>query len=115
MLAWVSSGPYPEPLIINPFEYSQQFGNPRLFAWGETSFRNAFTAAGSVSQNQSDIVQVMDLTDGAGHGILIATDSIFIAVSEVGYTGPNTIGVKIMYRLVEVGLQEYIGLVQSQQ
>jgi hypothetical protein len=115
MLAWVSSGPFPDPLIINPFQYAQQFSNPRLFAWGETSFRNAFTAGGSVSQPQCDIFQVMDLTDGAGHGILIATDSIFIAVSETGYTGPNNIAVKIMYRLVEVGLQEYIGLVQSQQ
>lgn len=91
------------------------FQNPKVFAWAELSVRNAFSTGGSVAQVQP-VVQVIDLTDGAGHGILIATDQIYIACSESGYSAsPNTLSYKIMYRLKTVGLTEYVGMVQSQQ
>ena len=59
-----------------------------------------------------------DLTDGAGHGILVATDSIFLTgyVPSNWYTnGTNTVFVKLLYRWKDVSLAEYIGIVQSQQ
>lgn len=61
-----------------------------------------------------------DLTDGDGHGILVATDNIFvICISQLSTTTPtsvpNTVTGKIMYRWKNVSVQEYIGIVQSQQ
>lgn len=58
---------------------------------------------------------IHDLTDGAGHGVLIATDSIYLGVDSVNYPGIASYNVRILYRYKEVGLQEYIGMVQSQQ
>lgn len=59
-----------------------------------------------------------DLTDGAGHGVLVATDQIFVtAFKPVGIatTAPSVVHVRILYRVKDVGLAEYIGIVQSQQ
>lgn len=59
-----------------------------------------------------------DLTDGQGHGVLVATDTIFFgcyAFSNIGGSLVTASGIcKILYRLKEVGLAEYIGIVQSQ-
>lgn len=56
-----------------------------------------------------------DLTDGAGHGVLIATDSIYCNLQSVVTGILNDVVVKIGYRWKEVALVEYIGIVQSQQ
>ena len=62
--------------------------------------------------------QWQDLTDGQGHGVLVATDTIFFgayAFSNIGGSLVTASGIcKILYRLKEVGLAEYIGIVQSQ-
>lgn len=55
-----------------------------------------------------------DLTDGAGHGILVATDNIYLSVSDTDMSLPTIWLVKIAYRFKNVPLQEYIGIVQSQ-
>ncbi len=51
---------------------------------------------------------------GGGKGFLIATDSIFTQVSSASQAGPLTAHFKVLYRFVEVGLQEYIGIIQQQ-
>lgn len=64
-----------------------------------------------------------DLTDGAGHGVLVATDNVFLTLqtalsSIIGTSVGGITGVAecaILYRFKEVGLAEYIGIVQSQQ
>jgi len=56
-----------------------------------------------------------DCTDGAGHGILVATDNIFAQVKSAGTSAANTVNIKILYRMKNVNLAEYIGIVQSQQ
>lgn len=65
-----------------------------------------------------------DLTDNAGHGVLIATDNVWVtvqvAVQDFGSSPPATISsfsaeCDLLYRFKEVTLQEYIGIVQSQQ
>lgn len=58
---------------------------------------------------------IYDCTDGAGHGILIATDSIFVQMQSGGFDAPAQADVKIMYRFKKVSLDEYVGIVQSQQ
>jgi hypothetical protein len=71
----------------------------------------------------NESVDIHDLTDGAGHGILIATDNIYLGVNaslssfNLGDADPIVGGVSanLIYRFKEIGLSEYIGIVQSQQ
>ena len=60
----------------------------------------------------------VDLTDGAGHGLLIATDKIYFTAFSVnfniGTVEPADFGCQILYRFKTVSLEEYIGIVQSQ-
>lgn len=57
---------------------------------------------------------LMDLTDNAGHGILIATDKIYLQVGSVTTGTAVTGDIKILYRWKNVALSEYIGIVQAQ-
>lgn len=59
----------------------------------------------------------LDLTDGAGHGMLVATDNLYLGIIGTSATIPftGTVTVRLMYRFKKVSLQEYIGIVQSQQ
>lgn len=68
--------------------------------------------------------EIHDLTDGDGHGVLVATDNIYLGwvviVQDLGSTdgfqvSANSLNVDILYRWKEVSLAEYIGIVQSQQ
>lgn len=56
-----------------------------------------------------------DLTDGAGHGVLVATDNIYMQVNSSATSLSNVIYCWVLYRMKEVSLPEYIGIVQSQQ
>lgn len=56
-----------------------------------------------------------DLTDGAGHGYLVATDKIYMGILSLAWTSTSRWVAKIEYRMKEVGLAEYVGMVQSQQ
>lgn len=89
-------------------------GDPRVFMGWQDSFHGAFTAAGTYGSVHNDVFEV-DLSDGSGHGILIATDNIFAQVASTGIGAVVTANIKLLYRWKNVGLQEYIGLVQSQQ
>lgn len=66
-------------------------------------------------------VDIHDLTDGAGHGVLIATDNVWLtawlngAVPDIGTTAQLNVYAELLYRFKKVTLQEYIGIVQSQQ
>lgn len=56
------------------------------------------------------------LHDGAGHGILVATDNIYLTLITTGPTTViNSLNVKLAYRYKEVNLEEYLGIVSSQQ
>jgi len=77
-----------------------------------------------VASVDNEGIDIHDLTDGAGHGILIATDNVYLAF-DVLISSPagNNISVLVgsylqadlIYRFKNVSLQEYIGIVQSQQ
>lgn len=58
---------------------------------------------------------VWDLTDGAGHGLIIATDNIFTQVQSFGTGLANNVRIKILYRFKNISIQEYVGIVQGQQ
>jgi len=57
----------------------------------------------------------VDLTDQAGNGILIATDNITVVMGSVNNAVAGQAICKVLYRLVNVGITEYVGIVQSQQ
>lgn len=63
---------------------------------------------------------IHDLTDNDGHGILVATDNVWVTLisqtNSTAATGALNQGTcKLLYRWKNVKLQEYIGIVQSQQ
>lgn len=89
-------------------------GNPRCIAAMKRFTNTAFTAAGTGMTENATSPMVWDCTDGAGHGILVATDNIFLQCA-VEAAGSVTPGGKILYRFKKVKLVEYIGIVQSQQ
>jgi hypothetical protein len=57
----------------------------------------------------------IDLTDHAGHGMLVATDNIYLQLSSGSTGASNAVSVWILYRFKRIGTLEYVGIVQSQQ
>lgn len=90
------------------------FSEPTVFAGISRLQRGAFTAGGTYARTEDDIIW-QDCTDGAGHGILVATDNIFVQIQSTGTGVTVSCGVKLLYRWKNVSLQEYVGIVQSQQ
>lgn len=90
------------------------WAEPRVFAASLKNTRGAFTAGGTYGYAFSSM-DSQDLTDGAGHGILVATDNIFLQVQSVATGVANVARCKILYRWKNVPMVEYVGIVQSQQ
>lgn len=88
--------------------------NVAILAFHEKVVRGAFTAAGSYAAEILD-PYVFDCTDGAGHGILVATDNIYFGCNTAGFTAAAAFGCRLLYRMKNISLPEYIGIVQSQQ
>lgn len=55
------------------------------------------------------------MNDGAGHGVLVATDRLFFRCDSIATGVIQTLIFTVLYRMKEVSLAEYIGIVQSQQ
>jgi len=87
---------------------------PNTIAYTNTQFFGAFSAGQSFYAVTNYPIQ-QDLTDGAGHGVLVATDSIYLNGVTFGYAAQGVFGCRILYRFKDVSLTEYIGIVQSQQ
>lgn len=95
-------------------------GQPTLAA-------NSFIAGGGKSWNASaslaiasyDLLETVDLTDGAGHGVLIGADSCALRwhaegmIGAAGVAGTIQTNTQIFYRVKEVSIEEYVGIVQS--
>lgn len=88
--------------------------NGSIFGFAEVQSNGAFTAGGTYRSSQRD-PHVLDLTDGQGHGYLVATDSIFMSVASANTGIANTIDVWLLYRFKDISMTEYVGIVQSQQ
>lgn len=82
-------------------------------------------ATGAVNQADGAIIDVnrfrriaavntymVDLTDAAGHGVLIATDKLTVFVRQSVNMGITAFAY-IYYRWKNVGMAEYVGIVQS--
>ena len=69
-----------------------------------------FTTGAVVTEEPS----ITRYDSGGGKGFLLATDSIFVGILGTSQSAALTANYKLLYRFVEVGLQEYIGIVQQQ-
>ena len=84
--------------------------DPKAFAF-VFSGRILLTSGVSMTQYPINI----DLTDQNGNGMLIATDQLFVVGANIGGGTAGSYVAKVKYRLVNVGITEYVGIVQSQQ
>lgn len=91
------------------------FANPAVIMGAQIRRQSAFTATGSYMAYEPNRPLKADLTDGAGHGVLVATDRLFLQAQSTNTQGTNSVELRILYRFKKVSLAEYIGIVQSQQ
>jgi hypothetical protein len=92
-------------------------GEATTFATFSLMSQRAFTAGGTYTSTYNP-VQMWDQDDGAGHGVLVATDKMFVQYQLVANTTvptSNNLAFKMLYRFKSVGVEEYVGIVQSQQ
>lgn len=83
---------------------------PKTF--GLAAYRNNISTNGGLSVKFPISI---DLTDKNGNGVLIATDRLIVVAGSVGGTAAAQAICKVNYRLTNIGISEYIGIVQSQQ
>lgn len=102
-------------LTTKSFAAEVALSEPTCFFRYQKENINSFTAAGTGLLNIEFEPYVADFTDGAGHGILIASDNIFLGINSLATGNQNLAAVKILYRWKDVSIQEYVGIVQSQQ
>ena len=102
-------------LTTKSFAAAPVLSEGTCFWMQEDVLYGAFTAAGSAFAVDPDKISTDQLDDGAGHGILVATDNIYLSLASAATAQANTAWIKILYRFKEVSLSEYIGIVQSQQ
>lgn len=69
-------------------------------------------AGSTVMARQASVVY--DMTDGAGHGVIVASKSIVLAVSTLNTLIANRVTCRILYRYKEVTITEFITLAQFQ-
>lgn len=91
------------------------YGDPTVVNAAQIRRFGAFTALGTYMDHASLIPIEQDMTDGAGHGFLVASDSIFLQTQSTGTGLTNSCTCRILYRFKRVALVEYIGILQSQQ
>lgn len=96
---------------LNMPEYSE----PNVICQSMLMQSTAFTAGGTVHSHEQHM-QEIDLTDGAGHGVLYAGDRIYLQAETYAMAATLVdFPVKLLYRFKTVSLTEYVGIVQSQQ
>lgn len=92
-------------------EPSLRMGDATVIA----SFHQQFQLATS-GADLNNYPLVLDMTDGAGHGILYANQNIFIQIASTSTSSTNQIRIKMLYREVYINEAELLGLVlQSNQ
>lgn len=70
----------------------------------------------STGGSSEELEKIIDITDGVGHGILVAVDTLYVGVigtASSGLSGGN-VSARILYRWKKIGLTEWIGMSQSQ-
>lgn len=80
----------------------------------DKKYIGAFTAGGSMISEVSD-PHVMEFTDQQGHGLVIATDKLYVQLQNADCNAMKTrCQLHVHYRYKAVNLYEYIGVVTGQ-
>jgi hypothetical protein len=94
----------------SPSSFTTDMADPTSFG---AHFRNTFLTTSG--QLLLELPFVKDMTDENGNGLIVATDRLFIHTGGVGQATLGQTVAKVWYRLVNIGITEYVGIVQSQQ
>jgi hypothetical protein len=70
------------------------------------------TTAGGIYATEHPTTHSMETNDG--YGFLVATDKLYISMDTTGGTAAMAAVVTVFYRYVEVSVNEYVGIIQSQ-
>ena len=96
-------------------------GNPLIITENSTTYQSYFVGgavgAGVAFATVSEHNRQVDLTDQAGHGLLVAVPTIWFGLGFNGWpvnSAPGGPSCRVTYRLKRVRLIEYIGIVQQQ-
>lgn len=96
-------------------------GFPGLQFKNDISFPSALvgdftsrSASLTETDNHDKMPTEYDLTDSNGNGVLVATDTMYFVCASLQANIGQTWVAKILYRMVDVPIQEYVGIVQSQ-
>ncbi len=54
-----------------------------------------------------EAIKVFDLTDGAGHGILVTSANLYFQMNTSNTASPSTFGVRIFYRFKQIGARAF--------
>ncbi len=95
---------------INLGTLANDMDSPTIFA----AVILSSTAIGASGVGTNTYPMTIDMTDNNGNGFLIATDKFFATHGTIAGTLPVKATVKILYRMVNITLAEYVGIVQSQ-
>lgn len=103
--------------------YAQATLSTKVVSYVHRSLQRQLDA--TVTGSFDDVFQLKEedlISDAAGHGMLVATDNIwlggvFFETNNITASSPGipSCVARIFYRFKEIGLAEYIGIVQSQQ
>lgn len=88
-------------------------GDPRIIAIHGRKYQQVFSA-GTAYATIDDVVMVTDLTDGAGNGILIASESLFLGVGSASYLQAPACAIRMLVRWKDISMAEYTQLKFSQ-
>lgn len=83
--------------------------NPQVFAFALQE-RNLVTTGGA----SSILPLVIDLTDNNGNGVLVAGSQFFVTSFQLANTAQSRASVRILYRMVNIDIEEYVGIVAQQ-
>lgn len=72
-----------------------------------------FMISGASGARQVRLLKVYDFTDGAGHGVLYARSKIYLAIQGASLGAAQALNVALLYTLVPITSDEYIGLVEG--
>lgn len=95
-------------------EPSLRQGDALVFA--AATIQNSVTQSSAVGEITATGVYpiAMDLTDGAGHGFLVATSNIYAQLVSASTSQTNVCRIKILYRLKKVSESQLTSLLLSQ-
>lgn len=80
------------------------------------SFKVSWPAnpATPISYAKHNVPHIQNFTEQQGHGVLVATDKIYVAARTDGLQNPGGFRLRFYFRHAQVGMNEFIGIVQSQ-